>query len=471
MEFITTALGRFHPLIVHLPIGILLLAFIFECLSLTGKYRKLRSAVQPSLFLGAGFALLATITGYFLKQEGGYEEKLVTVHQYFGIATTAFAIFLFFIRSKLKAFYSDSVRRRKAKVILFLPLVILVAATGHWGGSLTHGEAFLSGAFYQDSGADPLVAIKNISDPYRAVLFRDVVKPILQARCYSCHSATKQKGKLRLDSEEFILKGGKNGIIVTAGLPDSSELFKRLILPIDDDHHMPPREKPQLSSTEADIIKTWIAGGGNFSQPVAAYAEANKISQLIYSIQYVSEESWVPDQPVSEADPKVVAGLQSAGAIVLPVASGSNYLMANFLNMKEIPSGTLQLLNSLQTQVLWLNLGGTSVTDEDLGSIARLENLRVLYLNDTDITDRGISYLKPSKKLIYLNLVDTRVTDLALEQLKEFDKLKKLFVFDTSITRDGLQKFLNQKKQISVDTGGYQLESLPGDTIVYKRKI
>jgi len=59
MEIVMQFLGRFHPLIVHLPIGFLLLAFIFECLSLLDTYKKLKVAVKPSLLLGAAFAVVA----------------------------------------------------------------------------------------------------------------------------------------------------------------------------------------------------------------------------------------------------------------------------------------------------------------------------------------------------------------------------------------------------------------------------
>ena len=48
------------------------------------------------------------------------------------------------------------------------------------------------------------------------------VKPVLAARCYACHGALKQNGGLRLDTAEFIRKGGKHGPAVVAGQPAES---------------------------------------------------------------------------------------------------------------------------------------------------------------------------------------------------------------------------------------------------------
>jgi hypothetical protein len=42
------------------------------------------------------------------------------------------------------------------------------------------------------------------------------VKPILTARCYACHGALKQQGKLRLDTAELIRKGGSHGPAIIA---------------------------------------------------------------------------------------------------------------------------------------------------------------------------------------------------------------------------------------------------------------
>src|SRR5260370_9349195 len=97
MENLANFFGRFHPLLVHLPIGILILAFLFDCLSLFRRYKKLSIAVQPALFWGGLSAIASAISGYFISQEGGYAEKTLFWHQYAAIATATPTVALHFL--------------------------------------------------------------------------------------------------------------------------------------------------------------------------------------------------------------------------------------------------------------------------------------------------------------------------------------------------------------------------------------
>lgn len=470
MDSLTTTLGRLHPLLVHLPIGMLLLAFILECLSITKTYRKLKTGVQPALFFGAVFAIAACISGLLLKEEGGYDEKLVTQHQYFGITTTVFAILLFFLRRKLKAFYIDPLRRRRAKVLLFFPLIVLLTATGHWGGSLTHGEAYLFEGI-QDHDFDPMLRVRNIGNPDQAILFEDVIVPVLEAKCFSCHSSRKQKGELRLDGRLFVEKGGKNGEVIVTGIPDSSELYKRLILPLEDEHHMPPEEKPQLSSTEIDILKIWIAGGAHFSKQVSDFPASDKIVQLIHSLQYTSQPSWIPAERIKQADIETVNKLKLTGAVVIQTGRESNYLMVNLINATHIDKETFALIKNLRHHVVWLNAGNERIGDQELQAFSQLQNLRILYLNNSKVTDDGVGSLIALKELRYLNLTNTSITNESLNHLDTLKNLERLFLFQTQITQSGVKDFQDRFQKVIIDTGHYKLEFLPGDTIVYKKKI
>ena len=80
--------------------------------------------------------------------------------------------------------------------------------------------------------------------PEEAKVYADVIQPLLDAKCVSCHGATKQKGKLRLDTAENLFKGGKGAKadIVVKGNIEDSELTYRVGLPKDDDDVMPPFE-------------------------------------------------------------------------------------------------------------------------------------------------------------------------------------------------------------------------------------
>lgn len=471
MDFVTTFFGRFHPLLVHLPIGILFLAFLFECLSFRDAYKKLGKLVQPALFWGSVFAIAAAITGFFLRKEGGYDEDLADRHQNFGIITAVLSLIVYVLRPKVKHWVDHRHRRKQVKLALSVPLILALLVTGHWGGSLTHGEDYLFAIMTvaERKESDPSDKIRAITNVHEAILYDDVIQPILEARCYDCHSSSKQKGELRLDGEDFILRGGESGRIIRPGPADSSALFARLVLPLEHDDHMPPNEKPQLSSSEIALIKYWIEEQAPFDAPISQFHNENKIATIITRLQEVPEESWIPTSTVSAPSEKAVEKLKDLGITFMPLAAGSNYLMVTFTGTRQIADEQIESLRQIEEQLVWLNLSHSAVNDHQLEAVSALSNLRVLYLNNTDVTDAGVAKLSSLKALRSLSLVGTSISDGSIETLTKLPNLTNLFVYRTALTSAGIKKLVEAGRQIKIDTGNYRLEQLPTDTIVYEQ--
>src|SRR5262245_55394193 len=87
--------------------------------------------------------------------------------------------------------------------------------------------------------------------------FAKDIQPIFQQNCVKCHGPEKQKGKLRLDSRDAALKGGKAGPAFVAGDAGKSEMVRRISLPKTDDDFMPSEGEP-LAKEKIDLIKSWI---------------------------------------------------------------------------------------------------------------------------------------------------------------------------------------------------------------------
>lgn len=83
---ITTFMGRLHPMIVHLPIGFLLLAVVFELMSYLSRFRYLKTAVSITLLFGFISATAACLLGYLLSLSGDYEYFQLNRHKLTGIA-------------------------------------------------------------------------------------------------------------------------------------------------------------------------------------------------------------------------------------------------------------------------------------------------------------------------------------------------------------------------------------------------
>lgn len=268
--------GHLHPLLVHFPIGIFLLSFIISILKKEPR-ENLSGALGLSILAGSISALAACIAGYVLAQSGDYNTELVTKHQWIGISTCI----LGFV-----AYFWIQYRR-----ILVWATFLVMAVAGHFGGTLTHGEGYFFStevvSIIEKDNIKPSLASTKIQSKQNVevaltqelFLYRDQVSPILQNKCYACHSEIKMKNGLRLDSESFIKKGGKNGKILVSGNPNKSALYTHLTLPLSDEKHMPPKGKRQLSKNEVETIQNWIEKGSPFGAVIVpADTNANFIS-------------------------------------------------------------------------------------------------------------------------------------------------------------------------------------------------
>ena len=188
METIINFIGHFHPILVHLPIGILLFAIAFQLLSKWEKFNQLTNALPFAYLLGAISAVFSCLTGLALANNGDYDADLIFKHQWLGISVAIFSLTGYYFIKKNKTVYS--------KWLSYL-LFILIIVTGHLGGTLTHGAGYLTSSVTKEEGGH----IKNdkpiITNAQEALVYKDIIQPILKDKCYGCHSAIKQKGKLR----------------------------------------------------------------------------------------------------------------------------------------------------------------------------------------------------------------------------------------------------------------------------------
>jgi len=458
LENITEFIGRFHPVLVHLPIGVLLVAALFQWLSRKEKYQSLSSAVSIALFLGMISAILSCISGYLLSNSGDYDGDLISNHQWFGIAVASISILAYGLN-----------RRNKDNIWVSGLMVLLIIITGHLGGSITHGSDYLFKAF---SGGDSnTVEAKRVPIPdiNEAVAYNDVIRPILTAKCYKCHGPDKQKGKLRLDMPDLILKGGKGGLVLVGGKVDDSELIKRILLSKDNDDHMPPLEQPQLTKSEMELLHWWVSSGADFNKKVNALVQTDKIKPVLLALQSeeVKEElkiSDVPTESVEIADQTAIKKIQERGIALTAVAQNSNYLSANFVAVEALTEKDLQLLDPIAKQLVWLKLGDSKLNDKMLASISDLSSLTRLSLERTAISDQGIGQLKNLAKLQYLNLIGTKASAKGLEQLKDLKELRQIFLFQTLIQPSEAEQVKKVFPKAMIDFGGYKLQFLESDT-------
>lgn len=455
-------IGHFHVVLVHLPIGILLLACVFQWLERRSRFSSLRTATNIALLIGMICAILSALTGYLLSFSGDYDESLVITHQWFGISVAAVSIAMFYFHIKAAPF--------KIQLPVSILLFALIIITGHLGGSLTHGSDYLTKSWTLSS--DTVAQRKPIPNVQEAMVYSDIVQPVLQAKCYSCHGKNKQKGKLRMDDSLRLMKGGKDGPVIIPGRVEKSEMAKRLSLPRDDDDHMPPKEKPQPTEQEIALIHWWIASGAPFDKKVKQLDQPEELKPALLALQNVQEKRVIipdiPAKPVTRANDQAIKKLKDIGAVVEPVAQNTNYLSANFVTVINPGNKDVQMLLPLKEQLIELKLGSSRITDSALEVIAQFKNLMRLQLDYTKITDKGIANLVSLENLRYLNLVGTAVTEKGVLQLKDLKSLRSIYLYQTGVKKSEWSDLKKAFPKALIDSGGYTVPFFPTDTIEVK---
>ena len=453
--------GHFHPLIVHLPIGFLLIAGLLELDRLVRGNSINPNTITLILFWSAVSATVACLFGYMLSLGGGYDAELLDEHKWQGIGVAVFAWVAWAVKS-------DPIGNRVPfGSVLYVPALavalVLMAVAGHHGGALTHGSDYLTqympGPLRTLAGVpakQPTFKAEPITDVNQAIVYQQIVNPILQTRCVQCHNAEKSKANLRLDSPAMIIKGSEDGPIFVSGKPLNSEMIKVCLLPEEDDHHMPPKGKTQLQEGQIALLTWWIDQGAPFDKKVSDLKVNDAIRPVLASLGGggpveaggATVAATVPSGPapispvltmkLSPADPTAINDVKKAGLLVLPLSKEQNQLEVSAVNARNFNDASANVLSKLSNQIVWLKLGNTQISDAAMVPIAKLKNLQKLHLEQTNVTDAGLKQLKGLTNLEYLNLYGTAVTDAGLDDLAALKNLKTIYLWQTKVTEQGI---------------------------------
>jgi uncharacterized membrane protein/mono/diheme cytochrome c family protein len=440
-------IGRMHPLLLHFPIVLLILCICWELFS---GLKKSGASEQENI--GDGLLLLASLTaamsalmGLLLSKEDGYTQEVVAWHKWGGVFISLFSF----------AWYTFRDAVRSAKPALLLTAIAstgLVVITSHLGADITHGDNFILAPVTKDKQA-PAVLFED------AIIYANMVQPILNSKCISCHNPKKAKGELVMESFASLLKGGKDGKLWDSTQKDFGLLLSRLHLPLENKKHMPPTGKPQLTDEEIAILYHWIKSGASDTVKVAALPETDTLRILATTIFNTIETDEYTFKPAEESK---IKALLNNYRFVTPLALGSPALGVEFYGASQFKPEQLKELLSVKEQIVSLNLNKMPVTDGDLTTIAQFINLRKLNLSFTNIKGTGLATLNSLKELKELSLSGTGVNAGNLGVLVSLPKLTQLYIWSTPAQSQNIATIQKQFKNTRIETG------FTGDTIIIK---
>ncbi len=421
-------LGRFHPMIVHFPIVLVSLPLLFELIGVLPQWRFLKRSNTVLLWLALASTIMAVVMGIFLYQSGGYGGELVRQHLWGGVLLSV---------GLLITIGSYTIQGRQW--IYFTALAVsnvLLIFTGHIGGSLTHGEEYLTELMLFTSVRAPIE--QKSEEEYRVL--DDLLVPIFTSKCQSCHNPNKVKGGLLLTSYADMVKGGKSGKPgLVPGDPEASEIMVRVMLPEEDDDHMPPSGKTGLNEAEIGLLKWWIEEGADSELILGEVANDQKmkswLSDMMPGVIQQHRQRWKHRQEVEAYLEEVRPFTDRWGLVVgIDDARDSTRLSVSM----RIPPAPVndQFLGELVTYgdvFSKLSLPATEITDDGLFHLGTMTELRELLLQRSCINGDGLVYLKELPHLEVLNLSFTEVDDVAALHLLDFPALKKVYLFHSEV--------------------------------------
>lgn len=447
MQELIGVFGRFHPVLNHLPIGLLVGLLAIEIVAAAIASPLPRRVITGLVWITAISAVVSALSGYVLSQESQYGGETITAHLRLGLAIAGLSVVLAVVH--LRASEGTRGTALKAYRTLLVVAVLLLLPTGHLGGTITHGEGFLTGPLHAGDtveAAERVAKRTGAESETRPEYARDVA-PIFADRCSACHGTTKRKSGLSLANRESILVGGEDGPVLAAGNVDESEMIRRLRLPFHDEHHMPPNTKPQPTAAEIDVIAQWIAGGALFEGDAAV--EAAPAPSVAATIP--------PVTPIEEprAGEQALAKLREALVHVEPISKDSPLLWIDFsAPAKTIGDGeAAALLEPVLEFVADLSLSRSEITDLTVMLAARMPKLSRLDLRDTAVTDAGVAALAGHPRLEELVLPQTQLTDAVVPFLLKIPGLRKVFLWNSGVTIQGIANLRLGREDLVIEAG------------------
>lgn len=158
--------------------------------------------------------------------------------------------------------------------------------------------------------------------------FNRDIRPILTAHCTACHGGVKAAGQVSFVVREKALATGKSGErTIVPGLPDESELMRR-VLSDDPDEVMPkPDHGPRLSAEAVATLRQWIQEGAVWSEHWSLVPPEPPAPPTL------RDAAWV----TSPLDAFVLAGLEAENLAPSPPASAAEWLRRVSLDLNGLP--------------------------------------------------------------------------------------------------------------------------------------
>ncbi len=416
-------LGNWHPLILHFPIVLLVLAVYVNLVK--------KKISRHLLTLATLTALITAVTGFFLSLGANNKGDILFWHQWLGSGLALITALWYWL---------DGQKLGQHILTKTLQVLIVVATVfaGHYGGMITHGEDFL--ALPSGNSLDKI--------PKDPIIYDHIITRIVDEKCASCHNPNKQKGEYIMTSLKDLIKGGKTGKAIDLEHPDKSELLRRLHLPKEDEEHMPPSEKKQLTSIEIELIEEWIRLDASDTLKLHHLKSDAPLVALVNT--FMRPDATISWRKLPEVDNSILENLSSDYLTVKRLANGTDALSLNMYAPPQYSEHMITGLTPIAQNIIELDLSGLPIAEKEMAFIGTCINLEKLEIDRTQVNDSTVTQLKALNKLKILKIFDTAISDTSIAVFKDLQSLEKIFIKDTRITNQGVLELQNTRPSLNI---------------------
>ncbi|MEC8065054.1 MAG: c-type cytochrome domain-containing protein [Planctomycetota bacterium] len=474
--------GRSHPLLVHFPVALLVVAAASELGGLWRRSPEVGAMARGLVWFALPATFAAAFAGWTMSERDPVSRAMASTlewHRWTGVGVLALTVLCVLLRQKTSAF----------RGALFCG-AIGVGVTGHLGGTMSWGDGYLlepiqswraanartepapeSVAGLENTPAVPVRPAAGVllggpssldvseetkprlkdpeaeSTPIKMEFVKDI-QPILERYCVECHGPRKKKGGLRLEPIDAAFPTGDEDFwTMLPGDGESSLLVQRMLLPRDDDEAMPPKGDA-VPADEIQKVITWINAGAHgpglehIKRAATKAVDERRLDPLGVLEPTEAEQALIDT---------AVAALRDRGVVVQAVAQRHYGLEVNLSLLRPAASDEyLDLLRGLEPVLVRLDLSRTAVTDAGFAQVAALPELRDLRLGGTQLGDAIAPVLKQSPKLTRLNLYGTKCSEALLPTLSNLESLERLHIWGSKISGDSAIAFATANPELRV---------------------
>ena len=195
--------------------------------------------------------------------------------------------------------------------------------------------------------------------PEQIQFFEQHIRPFLANDCYECHGAKKQKGGLRVDFRDGLLKGGDSGPALVPGDAQNSLLIQA-ITHEDPDAKM-PKDRPKLAGTVIANFVKWVNDGA--PDPRDHPSTADAVAGTGWEGVFQARREWWSFQPLKKppvptvtntawseqpVDRFILAKLEAKGIQPAPPASPNTWLRRVHFAITGLPPTPEELQSFLE---------------------------------------------------------------------------------------------------------------------------